>query len=119
MRSSKLASQPNTTFHKETFEAYASPLKTQACKVLQRVFRHSVLPSVSRRRDDSDILRWVPWPVERGKGLSMIPRPRTWDLKWLFQRKQEPVVIVYESKANLADHEKIQGTEGNFSLPSH
>ncbi|KAI9450140.1 DUF1000-domain-containing protein [Lactarius psammicola] len=35
------------------------------------------------------------------------------------ERKQEPVIAVYESKANLADHEKIQGTEGNFSLPSH
>ena len=35
------------------------------------------------------------------------------------QRKQEPVIAVYESQANLADHEKIQGTEGNFSLPSH
>jgi hypothetical protein len=36
----------------------------------------------------------------------------------LQQRKQDPVVTVYESQANLADHEKIQGTEGNFSKPS-
>ena len=58
--------------------------------------------------------------MERGKGLSTtIPCPRTWILKMAFQRKQEPVVIVYESQANIADHEKIQGTEGNFSLPSH
>ncbi|KAH8994820.1 DUF1000-domain-containing protein [Lactarius akahatsu] len=35
------------------------------------------------------------------------------------ERKQEPVITVYESQANIADHEKIQGTEGNFSLPSH
>ena len=34
------------------------------------------------------------------------------------QRKQDPVITVYESKPNLADHEKIQGTEGNFSMPS-
>ncbi|KAI0297300.1 PITH domain-containing protein [Multifurca ochricompacta] len=34
------------------------------------------------------------------------------------ERKQEPVITVYESRANLADHEKIQGTEGNFSMPS-
>jgi len=35
------------------------------------------------------------------------------------ERKQEPVIAVYESQANIADHEKIQGTEGNFSMPSH
>ncbi|KAI0249843.1 DUF1000-domain-containing protein [Lactifluus subvellereus] len=34
------------------------------------------------------------------------------------ERKQEPVITVYESQPNLADHEKIQGTEGNFSMPS-
>jgi hypothetical protein len=34
------------------------------------------------------------------------------------QRKQDPVITVYESKPNLADHEKIQGTVGNFSMPS-
>jgi len=34
------------------------------------------------------------------------------------QRKQDPVITVYESRPNLADHEKIQGTEGNFSMPS-
>jgi hypothetical protein len=34
------------------------------------------------------------------------------------ERKQDPVITVYESQANLADHEKIQGTEGNFSMPS-
>jgi DNA replication regulator DPB11 len=36
----------------------------------------------------------------------------------LHQRKQDPVITVYEAKPNLADHEKIQGTEGNFSMPS-
>ncbi|KAH9068254.1 hypothetical protein EDB83DRAFT_2314742 [Lactarius deliciosus] len=35
------------------------------------------------------------------------------------ERKQEPVITVYESQANIADHERILGTEGNFSLPSH
>ena len=34
------------------------------------------------------------------------------------QRKQDPVITVYEAQANLADHEKIQGMEGNFSMPS-
>ncbi|KAH9972739.1 DUF1000-domain-containing protein [Lactifluus volemus] len=34
------------------------------------------------------------------------------------ERKQEPVIAVYESKPTLADHEKIQGTEGNFNMPS-
>ncbi|EIM91184.1 DUF1000-domain-containing protein [Stereum hirsutum FP-91666 SS1] len=31
------------------------------------------------------------------------------------ERKKDPVITVYESQANLADHEKIQGMEGNFS----
>ncbi|ETW82957.1 hypothetical protein HETIRDRAFT_416976 [Heterobasidion irregulare TC 32-1] len=31
------------------------------------------------------------------------------------ERKTEPVITVYETQANLADHEKIPGTEGNFS----
>ncbi|KAL4066796.1 galactose-binding domain-like protein [Scleroderma yunnanense] len=31
------------------------------------------------------------------------------------ERKGNPVITVYEAQANLADHEKIQGTEGNFS----
>ncbi|KAF8501470.1 DUF1000-domain-containing protein [Russula emetica] len=35
------------------------------------------------------------------------------------ERKQDPVITVYESQANLADHEKIQGTEGNLNMPSH
>ncbi|KAI0293792.1 hypothetical protein BC826DRAFT_1014274 [Russula brevipes] len=34
------------------------------------------------------------------------------------ERKQDPVIAVYESQANPADHKKIQGTEGNFSMPS-
>ncbi|KAI9510720.1 DUF1000-domain-containing protein [Russula earlei] len=34
------------------------------------------------------------------------------------ERKQDPVITVYEARPNLADHEKIQGTEGNFSRPS-
>ncbi|KAJ3890980.1 galactose-binding domain-like protein [Lentinula edodes] len=33
------------------------------------------------------------------------------------ERKSNPVITVYEAQANLADHEKIQGTEGNFSTP--
>ncbi|KAG2153967.1 galactose-binding domain-like protein [Suillus clintonianus] len=31
------------------------------------------------------------------------------------ERKSDPVITVYETQANLADHEKIQGTDGNFS----
>ena len=31
------------------------------------------------------------------------------------QRKSDPVITVYETQANLADHEKIQGTDGSFS----
>ncbi|KAL5526809.1 hypothetical protein ACEPAF_8534 [Sanghuangporus sanghuang] len=31
------------------------------------------------------------------------------------ERKRDPVVTVYESQANLADHEKIQGTDGGMS----
>ncbi|KAG6334115.1 hypothetical protein ID866_4977 [Astraeus odoratus] len=31
------------------------------------------------------------------------------------ERKNNPVITVYEAQANLADHEKIQGTAGNFN----
>jgi len=31
------------------------------------------------------------------------------------ERKTDPVIAVYEANANIADHEKIQGTEGNFN----
>ncbi|KAG1726264.1 galactose-binding domain-like protein [Suillus paluster] len=31
------------------------------------------------------------------------------------ERKSDPVITVYEAQANLADHEKIQGTDGKFS----
>jgi hypothetical protein len=34
------------------------------------------------------------------------------------QRKSDPVITVYETQANLADHERIQGTDGNFSTTS-
>lgn len=33
------------------------------------------------------------------------------------QRKGNPVITVYEAQANLADHEKIQGTDGTFNTP--
>jgi len=33
------------------------------------------------------------------------------------ERKNNPVVTVYEAQANLADHEKIQGMDGTFSAP--
>jgi len=33
------------------------------------------------------------------------------------ERKFTPVVTVYEAQANLADHEKIQGTDGGFTMP--
>jgi hypothetical protein len=60
--------------------------------------------------------------MERGK--TSLPRIRgavqhhVPDDPSLQQRKQDPVITVYESQANLADHEKIQGTEGNVSMPS-
>lgn len=35
------------------------------------------------------------------------------------ERKNEPVITVYEARANLADHEKIQGMgDGNYSAPA-
>lgn len=33
------------------------------------------------------------------------------------KRKNNPVITVYETQANLADHEKIQGMDGSFSAP--
>ncbi|KAF9452328.1 DUF1000-domain-containing protein [Macrolepiota fuliginosa MF-IS2] len=33
------------------------------------------------------------------------------------ERKNNPVITVYETQANIADHPKVQGTEGNFSSP--
>ncbi|KAF9267664.1 DUF1000-domain-containing protein [Marasmius fiardii PR-910] len=33
------------------------------------------------------------------------------------ERSQRPIITVYEAQANLADHEKIQGTDGMFSTP--
>lgn len=36
---------------------------------------------------------------------------------WHLQRKSNPVITVYEAQANLADHKKIQGTDGAFSAP--
>ncbi|KAF9223595.1 DUF1000-domain-containing protein [Gyrodon lividus] len=33
------------------------------------------------------------------------------------ERKSNPVVTVYETQANLADHQKIRGMDGNFSTP--
>ncbi|KAF5392181.1 hypothetical protein D9757_001372 [Collybiopsis confluens] len=33
------------------------------------------------------------------------------------ERKSNPVITVYEAQANLADHQKIQGTDGNLSTP--
>ncbi|KAF8802423.1 DUF1000-domain-containing protein [Phlegmacium glaucopus] len=35
------------------------------------------------------------------------------------EHKQKPVITVYETQANLADHEKIQGLDGMFSSPGH
>jgi len=35
------------------------------------------------------------------------------------ERKNEPVVTVYEANPNIADHEKIQGTDGNFSATQY
>jgi len=31
--------------------------------------------------------------------------------------KQQPILAVYEAQANPADHEKIRGTDGNWSTP--
>lgn len=33
------------------------------------------------------------------------------------ERKNQPLLTVYESRPNLADHEKIQGTDAAFNLP--
>lgn len=33
------------------------------------------------------------------------------------ERKNKPVITVYETQANLADHEKIQGVDGTFNAP--
>ncbi|KXN84565.1 PITH domain-containing protein P35G2.02 [Leucoagaricus sp. SymC.cos] len=33
------------------------------------------------------------------------------------ERKNNPVITVYEAQANPADHSRIQGTDGNFSTP--
>jgi len=33
------------------------------------------------------------------------------------ERKSNPVITVYETQANPADHEKIQGSDGTFSSP--
>jgi len=33
------------------------------------------------------------------------------------ERRSNPVITVYEAQANLADHQKIQGTNSNFSTP--
>ncbi|KAI6025812.1 galactose-binding domain-like protein [Pisolithus orientalis] len=70
------------------------------------------------------------YPVKAAKFSSLssvsifIPSNRGADTTKLFyigflghwsQRKENPVITVYEAQANLADHEKIQGTEGNFS----
>ncbi|PFH53206.1 hypothetical protein AMATHDRAFT_188451 [Amanita thiersii Skay4041] len=33
------------------------------------------------------------------------------------ERKEEPVITVYEAQPNISDHDKIQGTEGNLNIP--
>jgi hypothetical protein len=33
------------------------------------------------------------------------------------QHKNNPVITVYEAQANIADHPKIQGTDGALSRP--
>jgi len=33
------------------------------------------------------------------------------------ERKDKPVITVYEAQPNISDHEKIQGTDGSFSAP--
>jgi len=35
------------------------------------------------------------------------------------EHKHNPVITVYETQANLADHEKIQGLDSTFSSPGH
>ena len=52
--------------------------------------------------------------MERGQRLSVLVLLL---LILSIQRKTEPVITVYEAQANLADHEKIQGMDGNYSLP--
>lgn len=49
---------------------------------------------------------------------TLVPLPRSWlTSSARDQRKFEPVVTVYESKPNLADHDKIQGLNENWSAP--
>ncbi|KDR79054.1 hypothetical protein GALMADRAFT_244808 [Galerina marginata CBS 339.88] len=35
------------------------------------------------------------------------------------EHNNQPVITVYETQANLADHEKIQGMDGTWSAPGH
>ena len=39
------------------------------------------------------------------------------EFSFFFQHKNKPIITVYETQANLADHEKIQGLDGTFSVP--
>ena len=54
--------------------------------------------------------------MERGECFVYIPHQSELMLSW--KRKFEPVMTVYESKPNLADHDKIQGMNANWSAPS-
>ena len=36
-----------------------------------------------------------------------------------FQHKNKPVITVYETQANLADHKKIQGLDRTFNSLGH
>ncbi|KAG1873825.1 hypothetical protein F4604DRAFT_2010836, partial [Suillus subluteus] len=38
-----------------------------------------------------------------------------WTTRSFPQRKSNPAITVCETQANLVDHERIQGTDGNFS----
>jgi len=55
------------------------------------------------------------WTEVRSKSVCIIFRR----FSSPFQHKQKPVITVYETQANLADHEKIQGLDGTFSSPGH
>jgi hypothetical protein len=35
------------------------------------------------------------------------------------EHKNKPIITVYETQANLADHEKIQGLDGTLNAPGH
>jgi hypothetical protein len=57
--------------------------------------------------------------LEVGRRLVNILYPFFRRISSPFQHKNKPIITVYETQANLADHEKIQGLDGMSSAPGH